>query len=86
MRKKKRSLMDRAKRIALMPAHAALGTGRLLAARADEIVVIMGLGFLCAAAFAVAYAAGLATVGLSLMFMGSDIAERMMTGSRGGEG
>ena len=67
-----------------MITRAALGTVRLIAARADEIVVIMGLGFLCAAAFAVAYAAGLAVVGASLVFMGSDIAERMMTGSRGG--
>ena len=66
-----------------MITRAALGAGRLIAARADEIVVIMGLGFLCTAAFAVAYAAGLAAVGLSLVFMGSDFAERMITGPRG---
>jgi len=61
----------------------AAGAGRLIATRLDAIVVIMGLGILCWAAFEFAFGAGLAAVGLSLVLIGTDITDRIFT--KGGE-
>jgi hypothetical protein len=56
---------------------------RLIATRLDAIVVIMGLGILCWAAFEFAFVAGLAAVGLSLVLVGTDVTDRIFT--KGGD-